>query len=240
MMKKCTGPCGLLKDVSEFASNGKNSKGVQKYRSICKVCQNEKAKNFYKNNIVKIQQYKSKPEVKKHRKEYAQNYHKEYYTRLDVIERKENFKENFQKDYLKEYHSRPEVIERDKKWGKEYRSRPDIQERKRNYDKDRYDTNPVIRLNSVMRSSIYRSLNGNKDNISWKKLVGYSIQELKLHLESKFQNGMTWENAGTYWHIDHKVPVSFFNITSYHDEAFKKCWSLEKVIQFQKSGTILS
>lgn len=229
MIKTCTGPCGLPKDVSEFTTNGKSNKGVQRYRSICKVCQNEVAKLYYKNNTDKISEYKSRPEVKEHIKEYAQEYHKEYYTRPEVIERKEDFKENFQKDYLKEYHSRPEVIERDKKWGKDYRSNPEVRQHRREYDKDRYDTNPVIRLNSVMRSSIYRSLNGNKDNMSWKKLVGYTLQELKIHLELKFKDDMTWENAGSYWHIDHIVPVYLFNIQSYHDEAFKKCWSLQNL-----------
>ena len=229
MLKTCSGPCGQTKDVSEFTTNGKNADGTKIYRSNCKVCQNKKAKDFYKNNIVKIQEYKSRPEVKEHRKEYAQEYHKEYYTRPEVIERKEDFKENFQKDYLKEYHSRPEIIERDKKWGKDYRLTPEVRQHRRDYDKERYDTNPLVRLHSVMRSSIYRSLNGDKDNMSWEKLVGYTRSDLKLHLETKFQEGMTWENAGTYWHIDHIVPMCRFNIKSYHDDAFKKCWSLQNL-----------
>ena len=81
MLKTCTGPCGQTKDVSEFTTNGKNADGTKKYRANCKVCQNEKAKDFYKNNIIKIQEYKSRPEVKEHRKEYAQEYHKEYYAK---------------------------------------------------------------------------------------------------------------------------------------------------------------
>ena len=229
MLKKCTGPCDQIKEISEFTTNGKSSKGVQRYRSICKVCQNEISKVFYKDNIDKIKKYKARPEVKEYRKEYSQKYHKEYYTRPDVIERKEDFKENFQKDYLREYHSRPEIIERDKKWGKDYRSNPKVRQHRREYDKERYDTNPLVRLHSVMRSSIYRSLNGDKDNMSWEKLVGYTKLDLKSHLESQFQEGMTWENAGTYWHIDHKVPMCMFNIISYHDEEFKKCWSLENL-----------
>ena len=80
-----------------------------------------------------------------------------------------------------------------------------------------------------MRSAIYRSLNSNKDGLSWQKLVGYTIQDLKLHLQLKFQDGMTWENAGTYWHIDHIVPMCEFMFTSYHDIKFRICWSLQNL-----------
>ena len=40
-------------------------------------------------------------------------------------------------------------------------------------------------------------------------LLGYSALELKIHLESLFTEGMTWDNYGE-WHIDHKKPVSSF------------------------------
>ena len=49
------------------------------------------------------------------------------------------------------------------------------------------------------------------------------------HLESKFDDKMTWDNYGSYWHVDHIVGVANFNYTSYEDEAFKKCWSLENL-----------
>jgi hypothetical protein len=52
---------------------------------------------------------------------------------------------------------------------------------------------------------------------------------LMSHLESKFQEGMTWDNYGTDWEVDHIVPVASFNFTSYEDEEFKKCWSLSNL-----------
>lgn len=42
-----------------------------------------------------------------------------------------------------------------------------------------------------------------------KDLLGYTWQDFKKHMESKFQDGMTWTNHGK-WHIDHIVPVKWF------------------------------
>jgi hypothetical protein len=61
---------------------------------------------------------------------------------------------------------------------------------------------------------------------SIEELVGYTLEQLMMHLESKFDSKMTWENYGSYWHVDHIVGVANFNYNSYEDEAFKKCWSL--------------
>jgi hypothetical protein len=40
-------------------------------------------------------------------------------------------------------------------------------------------------------------------------IIGCTPNELKIHLESQFTTGMSWDNYGLYgWHIDHKVPLS--------------------------------
>lgn len=53
------------------------------------------------------------------------------------------------------------------------------------------------------------------------KYVGCSLEELTLYLESKFQEGMTWENRGQFgWHIDHIIPLSNFDL-SIEDNLYK-------------------
>ena len=43
------------------------------------------------------------------------------------------------------------------------------------------------------------------------KWVGCSPEQLKTHIESLFQEGMTWDNYGKKgWHVDHIRPVSSF------------------------------
>ena len=38
-------------------------------------------------------------------------------------------------------------------------------------------------------------------------ILGISYNEFKLYIESKFTEGMKWENHGQ-WHLDHIIPVS--------------------------------
>ena len=37
--------------------------------------------------------------------------------------------------------------------------------------------------------------------------------ELLTKIESKFRDGMSWENYGNYWHIDHIKPCCLYNMT---------------------------
>ena len=53
------------------------------------------------------------------------------------------------------------------------------------------------------------------------KLLGIDIMGLKSYLESKFIDGMSWENYGLYgWHIDHIIPLSSAKT---EDEFYKLC-----------------
>ena len=58
-----------------------------------------------------------------------------------------------------------------------------------------------------------------------KQNLGYTLSDLKEHIESLFANGMSWDNYGK-WHIDHILPVASFKCKSMADSEFKKCWSL--------------
>lgn len=59
-----------------------------------------------------------------------------------------------------------------------------------------------------MRRSIRRYLDaGQKGEMSSFEIIGCSKDDLRKHLESKFRDGMTWQNYGKHWHIDHIVPL---------------------------------
>lgn len=74
--------------------------------------------------------------------------------------------------------------------------------------RERRASNPIVRMANSMRRSIRRYLDcGQKGEQSTFSIIGCSQNELRLHLESKFKPGMTWENYGHYWHIDHIVPL---------------------------------
>lgn len=91
------------------------------------------------------------------------------------------------------------------------------------------------KLSKNFSNAIYRNLAKQKNNIHWENFVDFTLDELKLHLESKFDDKMNWNNYGIYWQIDHIVPVEAFNFTSCKEEAFKKCWSLQNLQPLEKS-----
>ncbi|KJR48409.1 Phage protein [Desulfosporosinus sp. I2] len=81
------------------------------------------------------------------------------------------------------------------------------------------------KVNGRMGSLMWYSIKGNKNGSKWEALAGYSLTDLKWHLESLFKEGMSWNNMGL-WHIDHIVPRSAFNYSYPDDPGFKVCWSL--------------
>jgi len=84
------------------------------------------------------------------------------------------------------------------------------------------------RLNQSIKGSIWKSLKSNKAGRPWESLVGYTVVQLKKHLERLFVEGMAWDNYGK-WHIDHKIPKSVFNFSKPEDLDFKRCWALENL-----------
>ena len=85
--------------------------------------------------------------------------------------------------------------------------------RKRIYEKNRrqkYKDDPIRKCNSAMRDHIRRLIRrtGYDKQESTVEIPGYSAQELKQHLESRFTKEMNWDNYGVYWHVDHIVSIS--------------------------------
>ena len=95
------------------------------------------------------------------------------------------------------------------------------------YNIRRMRENPKLKLYSHTSLAIRRTIKG-KNNRKWEKLVGYTVEELRAHLESQFKDGMSWENYG-YWHIEHKIPISVFNFDSPKQIDFKRCWELDNL-----------
>lgn len=69
------------------------------------------------------------------------------------------------------------------------------------------------RLNAALRADLDgKAERGRNESIA--ALVGCTLHELMAHLESQFDDYMTW---GTWkldgWHIDHITPLSAFDLT---------------------------
>jgi hypothetical protein len=104
---------------------------------------------------------------------------------------------------------------------KKYRNnnRKKINERRDNKKK----ININFKITCGLRGRIAKAIKGNYKSGSAVKDLGCSIPELKTYLESKFQEGMTWENWGIHgWHIDHITPLDSFNLQN-REEFLKAC-----------------
>jgi len=68
---------------------------------------------------------------------------------------------------------------------------------------------PTYIAGTVARKMVYRvlALTGARKNTKTESIIGYSRQDLIKHIESLFEDGMTWNNHGE-WHIDHRTSVS--------------------------------
>jgi hypothetical protein len=91
------------------------------------------------------------------------------------------------------------------------------------------------RLNQNISIAINQSLKRNgssKNGCHWETLVGYTVQQLKPHLEKQFEDWMNWFNYGhgkDKWCIDHKRPIASFDFDSPKHSDFKKCWALKNL-----------
>jgi hypothetical protein len=75
----------------------------------------------------------------------------------------------------------------------------------------RKEKNPIFLISCSIRKRTSEYIKKNKILKTNKTfdIIGISPSELYDYLESKFTEGMSWDNYGTYgWHIDHKIPLS--------------------------------
>jgi len=89
-----------------------------------------------------------------------------------------------------------------------------------NYNRQRYATNPNVRLRHNLTNRVNLALKRayaqkSKNTLS---LIGCTVAFLRIHLESQFEPGMNWDNRRA-WHIDHIKPCASFDLTKPEEQA---------------------
>jgi len=83
----------------------------------------------------------------------------------------------------------------------------------------RRKNDPLYLLRRTLRGRFLRAVTAQFKETSVINLVGCSIEELRDYLQSKFKEGMNWENHGIHgWHIDHIKPCSSFNLSNLEEQ----------------------
>lgn len=144
--------------------------------------------------------------------EYGKKYYQDNYNEINIL--------------AGEYREKNREKERKRisKWHK------DNPEYRRKYDAEKRKTDPAFRINNNMSRGIHYALKGEKNGMHWETFVDYNLKELMIHLESKFTEGMNWDNYGKGgWVIDHIIAKSKFNITSAECQEFRDCWALNNL-----------
>ena len=108
------------------------------------------------------------------------------------------------------------------KYNQQYHSnnKEQIQKRHNKNDVERRKNDPLFKLAHSCRTRMNKAIKGN--SIKSLKLIDCSTVFLKEWLEFNFTKEMTFENHGSYWHIDHVIPCSIFNLEE--DEEIKNCF----------------
>lgn len=79
---------------------------------------------------------------------------------------------------------------------------------------EKLKNDPKYKICCMLRTRIKDVLRYNSKVGSAVRDMGCSAAELKVYLESKFADGMSWDNHGVNgWHIDHIRPLSSFDLT---------------------------
>lgn len=223
--KICT-KCGIEKSLSEFHKNKDGRLGLA---AACKKCKSIHHKNVRAKNPDKYNE-KTKKWVELNPEKVKEGKQKWY---------KANRKKALKK--IKEWQGKnPATLKKNSQdwliknpgYNRDWRKNHSARNNKncREYMKHRRETDPKFKLSCNMRGAIGASLRGNKNGRHWEDLVGYTLDDLKKHLEKQFKDGMNWDNYGKNgWHIDHKIPISAFNFTKPEHRDFKRCWALSNL-----------
>ncbi len=196
-LKKCA-KCKKHKIISEFHKCKTGRMGLHNY---CKICISKHKKQYIKDNKKQIKEYKRRPDVRE----------------------RENKRER------ERYKNDPEYREKRLEQNRIRRRK----EPAKSVQRLRYKTDISFRLKRTCQKRIQAAIKRCKEDLDvevfkcakTQDLIGCSISDLKIYLESLFKLGMTWENHGygdEKWHIDHIIPCSAFDLTD--PEQQKKCF----------------
>ncbi|UYE95789.1 hypothetical protein KNLIENLN_00022 [Sinorhizobium phage NV1.1.1] len=94
---------------------------------------------------------------------------------------------------------------------------------------DKKRSTPKGRLENNVKAAVHRGLTkGSKNGRRTFEVLGYTLDDLRKHLERKFKPGMTWDNYGE-WHVDHIIPLAAHNYETPDDPDFKRAWALSNL-----------
>jgi len=216
-MKKCT-KCGEDKDLSEFHKDKSKSSGLYPQCKECKKHFMRSKKDSYSETRKKYIE-RNKERINKKRKEYR-------------LKNKEHEKEIYRTWSEKNKDRRSEYM-------KDWRSKNKDKIKESNYIYRQKNPEFVVRTklfkNIRTRISMFLKTSKVSKNKNLTDMLGCNQKQFKEYIESKFQEGMTWDNYGLKgWHLDHIIPISIAKtqedlIKLNHHTNFQPLWAIDNI-----------
>jgi hypothetical protein len=214
--KKCKG-CEIIKPLTEFSVAKENKDG---FNNTCKKCKCKYAKLYTEKNKFKV--------LKRRKELYKKPLQPEKYIRLEnkicsVCSENKPI-DSFNKNNFKKDGYRPECKVCQSKKAREYRLkngdklkkyRIENKDKINTYKKNKKENDINYKITCNLRTRLWSAIKNNYKNGSAVDDLGCSIEYFKVYIESRFENGMTWDNWGRdTWHLDHIEPLSSFNLSN--------------------------
>jgi len=95
-----------------------------------------------------------------------------------------------------------------------------LREQKNEWCKKESETNINYRLKKSLAARLRNVLNKNDSTMNY---IGCNIQFLREWFEYNFNENMSWDNYGSFWSIDHIIPVCKFDLTNEIEKL--QCWN---------------
>ena len=129
----------------------------------------------------------------------------------DEFPNKKSHYRKCQNEYCRQYKAKnkEKISEYNKKYSQQNKDKilPKANARR----KHRYVNDPDFKLSTRLRGRLGKLINSKKQRTF--EYLGCELDLAKKWIESKFSEGMSWENHGKVWHIDHVMPCSKFDFT---------------------------
>lgn len=199
----------LTKEERQEIKKEKNRIRAKKYYHANKETVRLKAKQYRHDNKDLVTAQK-KAEYEKNKEKYKES------GKVYRLKNKEAKARTDKEYYLK---NKEKISKYKKQWA--LKNSEELKVYKRNWAYNKSKTNIQYKLSNIIRSRLRSALRcANIKNTSYKhiKYLGCSIEQLKKHIESQFDNTMSWENyTKDTWHIDHILPLSKFDLSKEED-----------------------
>lgn len=229
--KVCTG-CGVDKPLSDYHNDKRGRLGKQ---AKCKVCKSQSDKKYRdeKGEILleqKRQYYAENKDVLLERQREYNEKNKKAISNRRSAKYRENVDENRAKKRAQYYENREKILEKRKEHYEE--NKAEIIKRNNKYERERRQRDPIFRLTLNTKGSVYKALkreNGGKNGSKTLDALPFTVDQLKEHLESQFDEHMSWDNYGDYWHVDHIYPLALLPYDSLEHPHFALVWDLNNL-----------